>query len=336
MIISRTPLRFSFFGGGSDFPEFYQKHGGTVVSTTINKYIYITMNTRFTDDLRLSYSETEIVSDVTELRHTLAKNCLTHFGLKSGFELTSVADIHGKGSGLGSSSSFSVGLINLLSCKAGKKISKYDLAEEAVYIERDVSNNFIGVQDQYAASFGGLNLINFSTNGVEVKKIDLSSQAKRHIEASCMTFYTGLTRSASNVLEDQFSSLSDKNKSEFPKEKLETLKYFSSLASDSKNYLYNGDVEWLGRSLDKCWKLKRKLGSSVSTEVIDNIYTKAMSAGAFGGKILGAGGGGFMLFIVPKERQERVREALKDFKELPALFEENGSDIIYNDEEKNE
>lgn len=332
MIISRTPLRFSFFGGGSDFPEFYQKFGGAVVSTTIDKFIYLSINKRFSDDLRFSYSETEIVLDATELQHTLAKNCLLHFGIKNCIELTSVADIHGHGSGLGSSSAFSVGLINLLSCKTGKKLSKHQMAETAFHVERNVCGNFLGVQDQYAASFGGLNLFTFSANGVETSKIDISTSSMKQIESCCMLFYTGNTRSASAVLSDQFATLRKGNGDEFPKEKEETLKYFASLAQESVKHISEGNVEWIGRYLNECWNLKRRLGSLVSTGEIDNIYLKAKAAGALGGKLLGAGGGGFMLFVVPLERQAKVREALIDLKEMPILFEQNGSEIIYNDE----
>lgn len=322
MIISKTPFRVSFVGGGTDINTFYEKHGGAVVSTAINKYMYITVNRRFDDDIRLSYSKTEIVKNIDDLEHDIVRECLKMTGIDRGVEITSVSDIP-KGTGLGSSSSFTVGLLNALYLYRGIQLSAFELAEKACHIEIDILGNPIGKQDQYAAAIGGLNHIQFNKDGsVTVDRIELSQDDYINGERKLMMFYTGGTRSASNLLAKQKESIQSKE------QQMLTMK---ELANDYYQHLKNRGLDnELGLALDRGWEIKKTFQSGISNPRLNEYYEKAIQAGALGGKLLGAGGSGFLLFYVPEEKQDDIRGAL-GLKEMPFAFSKYGTRIICSD-----
>jgi len=323
MIITRTPFRVSFIGGGSDLKEFYSKHKGAVLSTTINKYMYISSHPFFNRKaFQLKYSKTEMVNSVNDIRHPILKAVLRQFKSDGGLEISSNADIPA-GTGLGSSSAFTVGLLHNLYTLKSKFIPKYRLAEDACKIEIDVLKAPIGKQDQYASSFGGINLIEFQGNGVvKVEPIAISDQDKESLENNLMMFYTKSQRSASKILKKQKYFMKDADK-------------FGLLAEmiphvyELRDALYDRKFDYLGEVLHKGWVLKRKITSEISTSEIDTYYKKALKAGAIGGKLLGAGGGGFLLFYCPKKKQASVRLALKGLHELEFKFDYEGSKVIY-------
>lgn len=321
MLITKTPFRISFCGGGSDLPDFYEKYGGCVLSTTINKYMYISIHPYFDPRYTaLKYSENEIVDDISKIKHTIFNSVLNEMDVH-GVEISSTADIPG-GTGLGSSSTFTVGLLNSLNCYKGKYVSKAKLAEEACNTEIVKLGNPIGKQDQYAAAFGGLNFIRFHKGGeVSVSPIVMQSETYKKLQENLVMFYTGTTRSANSILSEQKKNMDDDKKTK-------NLIEMCNLAEEMKKALENNDLSSFGRILNESWKLKRTLASGISNPDLDRWYDTAMENGALGGKLLGAGGGGFLLFYCEKEKQERLRIAL-GLKELDFSFERDGSTVIY-------
>jgi D-glycero-alpha-D-manno-heptose-7-phosphate kinase len=305
MIVTETPLRVSFAGGGSDMRSYYRRFGGAVLSTAIDKYVYVTVNKKFDNHIRVSYSRTEEVEHVHELQHPLVRAALLELSIDGGVEITSVADIPSRGTGLGSSSSFTAGLLLALHAHKSTYISPGDLAEQSCRIEIDLCGEPIGKQDQYAAAFGGLNFIRFEPDdSVSVEPILCSSENLLRLESSLVTFYTGQTRAASLILAEQ-SSLTEKSEATQA-----LLHRMVKLAWQLRLELNSGNIDALGEVMEEGWRLKREIHSGVSNGEIDDLYAKAKRAGAVGGKLLGAGGGGFMTFFAPPELHDRIGKAL--------------------------
>lgn len=328
MIISRTPLRISFLGGGTDLPAFYQEEEGAVLSTTIDKYVHITINDRFDESYRLSYSRTENVRDVNKIEHAILRNVLQKYASLAsrqnggrGLEILSMADIP-SGTGLGSSSSFTVGLLHAMKAHLGKFMSAADLAEEACQIEIEDLGEPIGKQDQYAAAGGGLQFIRFLPTGeVLAEPLICTPQVKRDLAASLLVFYTGMTRSASGVLKEQQSNTGVKR---------DSLREMKKLAYRLKDVLQQGrSIDEVGALLHEGWMLKKSLASGISVEQIDQWYERARHAGASGGKILGAGGGGFLMLVCDPKSQAKVCDELRELKLLNVGLESFGSRIIF-------
>jgi len=323
MIISKTPLRMSFVGGGSDLPAYYRYDEGAVLSTSVDKYMYVTVNQKFDGDIRLSYSVTEDVERVQQIQHPIIRNALTMLKISGGIEIASMADIPSKGSGLGSSSSYTVALLHALYAYNNSYISKDDLGRLASHIEIELCGDPIGKQDQYAAAFGGLNLIRFhSDESVSVDPVICKPETIKRLEESILVFYTGRTRSASDLLSEQSENMQGADKRKLMKEMV-------NLAYEMKCLLESDDLEAVGDLLDKNWKLKCQMASGVTDSQIDQWYKKGIAAGAKGGKLLGAGNGGFMMFFVDPEKHENVLDAMKDLREIPFSFDTNGSQIVF-------
>jgi D-glycero-alpha-D-manno-heptose-7-phosphate kinase len=322
MVISRTPLRVSFVGGGSDLVSFAAKHGGAVVSTTIDKYVYVVVTERFEDDIRVSYSRTEIVDSVGRLKHDLVREALRLAGLPRKVEIVTIADVPARGTGLGSSSAVTVGVLNALYAYQGILKSPAELAAEASYIEIDVLGKPIGRQDQYATAFGGLQLLRFGPGDrVERDPVVISDETRRRLERNLLLFYTGRQRAASKILGDIDASAGERP----TRRNLERLR---SLAYELYEEIGKGNADALGDYLHKGWEQKRRL-AGVTNSRVDGWYEDARAAGATGGKLLGAGGGGFMLFYAPRDRHDAVRSALSRLREVPIRFESTGSRIIH-------
>jgi D-glycero-alpha-D-manno-heptose-7-phosphate kinase len=322
MIITKTPLRISFVGGGSDLREFYHFSDGEVISSTIDKYIYVIIKERFDDKIYLNYSRKEIVKSVDEVEHDLVREAMRFAGIDKGVEITTLADIPSEGSGLGSSSSVLVGLLHAFYAYKGESVTNERLADEACKIEIDILKRPIGKQDQYAAAYGGINKIIFRKNDtVEVQKIKLNDQQYRNFGSNLLLFYTDKTRNASEILSSQKKNT---------KNKLEVLKKMVDLVDIFEEDLIEENYDQLGTLLHKNWQYKKELATKISNGDIENMYRTALNAGAVGGKISGAGGGGFLLLYVPKESQNKVRQALSGYRELPFLLEKYGSQIIFN------
>lgn len=322
MIITRTPFRVSFAGGGSDIPAFYEKHEGCVLSTSINKYMYISVHPSFEKQKTiLKYSKTEEVSDIGQIEHVYFRQVLRKLGV-CGVEITSTADVPA-GTGLGSSSSFTVGLLHALYSYRGKFVSKERLAGEACEIEINELGNPIGKQDQYAAAYGGLNFYRFRKDGsVDVEPVIMGREKFQTLERRLMMFYTGGLRAANEILREQVRNVADSRIRE------ENQLRICGLAKELYLQLQNGNIDAMGEILHENWMLKKTLASGISNPEIDRCYETARANGAVGGKLLGAGGGGFLLFYVPEEKQERVRRAL-ELPRLPILFDRPGSSVIY-------
>lgn len=320
MIITRTPLRVSFTGGGTDMADYYRINGGAVVSMAINKYIYITVNKKFDNAIRVSYSSTEIVDDVRELHHDLVREALHLAGITGGIEVTSIADIP-SGTGLGSSSSFTVGVLNALFTYTGNRLSARELAELACKVEIDILGHPIGKQDQYAAAYGGINYFRFlSDDTVSSNRIDLSNEDMMRMRSKLMMFYTGITRSADTVLSEQKQNIG---------KKIEVLNEMKQQASEMYRTLTTeGFGQTFGTALHQGWLRKKTLAGGISNPEIADLYDIAIAAGATGGKLLGAGGGGFLLFYCDEEYQDKVREALglRQVEIMPDLY---GSRVVY-------
>jgi D-glycero-alpha-D-manno-heptose-7-phosphate kinase len=324
MIISRTPLRMSFVGGGSDLPEFYRKHGGAVLSTAVDKYVYVTVNKKFDDGVRVAYSRTEEVTSAEHVQHPLVRHGLQILGVKGGVEITTVADIPSKGTGLGSSSSFTVGLLNALGAFQGRHMSSERLATDCCRIEIEICGEPIGKQDQFAAAYGGLNVIEFKKDDtVDVHPLIIESEVRRRIEESIIVFYTGIIRSASAVLKQQNAAI----KSDLSKE--DVLRQMAALSYELRDALQDGKVDAFGEILHKNWMLKKSLATEISNSEIDAWYEAARAAGATGGKILGAGAGGFLMFSAPPARHDRITGALSPLRRIPMRFESLGSRVIF-------
>ena len=321
MIISKTPLRVSFAGGGTDIADYYRTGYGAVVSSAIKKYVYVTVNKRFDEDIRISYSKTEIVDSLDKVEHGLVREALRKVGIRNGIEITTIADIPSKGTGLGSSSAIAVGLLNALYAFKGYRASPKKLAEEACEIEIDKLGEPIGKQDQYIAAYGGIQHIKFNADEtVTLDPVICPPKTKRDIESHLMLLYTGRTRKSSDILSKQKSN-SKTNKEILDKMRDQAEQLFHDLTSLQVNKL--------GQALKEGWELKKSLAKGISDPEIDKIYGKALKAGAVGGKITGAGGGGFLVLFVPPESHWSVRNALPGMKDLEFKIEPQGSKIIY-------
>jgi D-glycero-alpha-D-manno-heptose-7-phosphate kinase len=324
MIISKTPLRMSFVGGGSDLPVFYRKHGGAVVSTAINKFVYVTVNQKFDDRIRLSYSKTEDAKSAEKVKHPLVREALKMLGIRGGIEITSIADIPAKGTGLGSSSSFTVGLLNALHAFANRYAAAEKLAQESCAIEIERCGEPIGKQDQYAAAYGGFNLIEFNPDdSVSVEPIICKRETLRQLQENTLVFYTGITRSASALLKTQSATMAS------DKAKQKTMKRMVELAYELKAELQKNNLAAFGEIIHENWELKRSLTGGISSSAIDDWYTRARKAGAIGGKLLGAGSGGFLMFYAPREHHDAIARELSDLRPASFGFEPQGSKIIF-------
>ncbi len=321
MIVVQTPLRISFLGGGTDFEDFYLNHGGAVLSTAIDKYVFVIVKERFDDMIYVNYSKKEIVDSFDKLEHELVREAMRITGVINGVEITTLADVLASGTGLGSSSSITVGLLQALYAYQGELKTAETLAREACKIEIDTLGKPIGKQDQYIAAYGNMQFITFNNSGVKLDKVKLSSEDKRKLNDSLLLFYSGVSRKSHEVLSEQKANIN---------QRLETFFEMRGLAFKAKAAILAGAFDELGKLLDRGWKLKKQLACKISNAQIDEIYEAALRAGAIGGKITGSGGGGFLLFYCPKERQDEVRKALKGLREFPFRFEQDGSKVIFN------
>jgi D-glycero-alpha-D-manno-heptose-7-phosphate kinase len=323
MIISKTPLRMSFVGGGSDIHAYYQHGYGAVISTAINKYVYITVNKRFTDNIRVAYSKIEYVKTVDEVEHNLVREALKMTGMTKGLEIAYLSDLlpaH-EGSGLGASSSIVVGTLHALHALKGEYVSADKLAQEACKIEIDILGHPIGKQDQYAAAFGGFNHIQFNADEtVIVDPIIFKKDIKEKLNRNLIMFYIGKQITSGDVLTEQIKKTENK---------LHIYNKMVEQVRELQDALRNNDLTRFGEILHNGWMYKKQLASKISNPAINSYYEKARKAGVIGGKILGSGGGGFLLFYCDVDRQDAVRSALSDLKETPFAFEASGSRIIY-------
>jgi len=322
MIITQTPLRIGLLGGGTDLPDYYREHGGRVLNCAIDKYVYVIVKQRFDDDIYVNYSKKEIVSRVDDLEHELVREAMRMTGVTNGVEITTLADIPSAGSGLGSSSAVTVGLLHALFAYQGRQVPAGELAERACAIEIDHCGKPIGKQDQYIAAFGGIRDIRFGP-GEEVvaEELGLCAADRRALQRNVLLFYTGITRSATPILAEQTANISAK------RSELGLLRDLAVFAADR---LRGGDVDAVGAALRESWEAKRKLASGVSNDRIDEAISRALDAGASGAKLTGAGGGGFLLVICPMARQHAVRESLADMRELPVKLDPLGSRVVLN------
>jgi len=322
MIIVQTPLRVSLFGGGTDFPAFYEKHGGCVLTSAIDKYIFVTIKKRFDDKLRVGWTRTEMVDTIDEIQHELIRESLRKTGIIKGVEITTMGDIPSDGSGLGSSSTVTVGALHAMHALRRQLIVSEQLAREACEIELDVLGKPIGIQDQYIAAYGGLRFMEFNGNGtVTSKEIELNTRALRHLNESFLLFFTGMTRKAEVILAEQKANIHDR---------ITVLCEMKAIAHTAYQELEQGRLDEIGRLLHESWQLKKRMASQVSNGTLDNMYETARKAGAIGGKISGAGGGGFLLLYCPQDRKEAVRDALAGLQELPFRMGQDGSKVIFD------
>jgi len=328
MIISKTPLRMSFFGGGTDFHTYYEngRFGyGSTISTALDMYVYITVNKRFDDKIRIVYSGNELVDSVDEIKHNIIRNALKIAGVERGVEIVYSADIPmtGAGIGLASSSALAVGVMNALHAYQGERVAPEQLAREACHIEIDCIGQRIGVQDQFAVAYGGFRRYRFYAGGeVTAEPVICSKDHLSRLKNSLLLFYTGRGRDSRQILNEQSETIS---------EKMQRLDRLVEAVDRNYENLLAGNVDQWGVELDKAWQIKKTFAGGVSNPEIDAMYDAAKDAGALGGKILGAGGGGFMLLYVPGEKQDSVRRALAAYKEVPFAFESAGSQIIFID-----
>jgi D-glycero-alpha-D-manno-heptose-7-phosphate kinase len=324
MILVKTPFRISFAGGGSDLPDFHRRHFGAVVSTTIDKFIYIAIHPYFHNKIRIKYSQTEDVDTVAQIRHPLVRECLSFHGVEPGMEIASFADVPA-GTGMGSSSAFTVCLLHALYALRPLNVTPAQLAAEACRIEIDRVGERIGKQDQYAAAYGGLNYIRFGEDGsVAVEPVECSEQVRADFERHLMLFYIGRERPAGAILSEQSRNMNDSGK-------FQSVVRMVELAGEFRRSLERGDVSALGELLHEGWMLKSTLASGISNPVIARHYGLARECGATGGKLLGAGGGGFLLVFCRPEKQPAVRQALSDLREMKFTASRQGSTVIYDD-----
>jgi D-glycero-alpha-D-manno-heptose-7-phosphate kinase len=323
VIVSKTPLRMSFVGGGSDLPAFYREEGGAVLSTSIDKYMYICVNRKFDGRIRLSYARTEEVDSPQDIQHPLVREALQLVGVNGGIEIASMADIPSRGSGLGSSSTYTVGLLNALYAYRRQYVSKATLAAQACEIEIERCGEPIGKQDQYAAAFGGLNLIRFHPDeSVSVDPVICEAAVLQQFEASTLVLFTGRTRSASSVLAQQSAALREADRRAL-------MRRMVALAFDFKQELESGRLDNIGSLLDENWRLKAQMSAGISDAEIDAWYAAGRAAGAHGGKLLGAGNGGFMMFFAPPEHHPHIIGALPQLRPVTFRFDRNGAQIIF-------
>lgn len=322
LIITQTPLRISFAGGGTDFKGFYNCNYGSVVSTAIDKYIYVIVKERFDDKIRVGYTKTEMVDSVDEIEHELIREAMRMVGIEKGIEIATMADIPSQGSGLGSSSTVTVGVLNALYAYKGEVVSPETLAQQACKIEIDILGKPIGKQDQYIAAYGGLRNFRFYENEeVKSDKIKLGESASRRMFENLMLFYTGSTRKASSVLSEQKNNI---------QRKMDILLEMRNQADELADALNNRNIVVLGNTLREGWLKKKQLASGITNPDIDKIYDDAMAAGAAGCKITGAGGGGFLLVCTLPESRFAIRKKLSYLRELPVSFSRDGSKVIFN------
>jgi len=315
----------SFVGGGSDLPSYYLKHGGAVVSTSIDKYINVVVNPKFDQRIRVSYSKTENCDSAEQVQHPIVRECLRMLGISRGIEIASLADIPASGTGLGSSSAFAVGLLHALYTHLGRQPTKHQLGRESCHIEIDVCKEPIGKQDQYAAAFGGLNFIRFNPDGtVDVEPLDCSEAVLNRIESCILAFYTGIERSASHLLKEQ-------NKVMEEGQKINSIKEMVRLAEQLRDELRHGNADAVGSLMHQGWLLKRGISDNISNSHIDDWYQRGYNAGATGGKLLGAGAGGFLVFYAEPDHHVAIRQALSDLKPLKFGLDRDGSKIIFCD-----
>lgn len=321
MLITKTPFRISFCGGGSDMPDFYRENEGCVLSTSINKYMYISIHPYFDEDkIALKYSENEVVTDYCQIKHSIFRQVLSDYGIH-GVELVSTADVP-SGTGLGSSSSFTVGLIHTLCCYQEKYISKQDAAKAACEVEIDKLKNPIGKQDQYAAACGGLNFITFHQDDtVSVEPLIMKNETRKMLQENLVMFYTGIKHNANEILAEQVKSISKQDK-------VKNLLEMCNIAKAMRRSLLDNDISDFGRMLHENWMLKKELAGGITRPEIDGVYEAALKSGAVGGKLLGAGGGGFLLFYCEKQNQKKLEENL-GLKKFDFKFERDGTSVIY-------
>lgn len=331
MIVARAPMRISFVGGGTDLPEFYRQSPGAVISTAIDKFVYVVMNhTPLIDSVSARYSISETVDHPSKLQHTRIRAALTDMGIEKGIEIASFASLPAR-TGIGSSSSFSVALMKGLNAYLGRNIGAREAAEAASRLEIELCGEPIGKQDQYAAAFGGFNVLRFQADGsVGVEPVLLDYRKRLDFEQHLLVFYTGITRDAASVLGEQRGNIA---------KKVETLKEMAAMVPAFKDALLEGDFQSVGGMLHEGWLRKKGLASGVSNSAIDSIYEAGMQAGAWGGKVLGAGGGGCILFVAPPDSAPSVhaavidaaaRASLADFKQLPMRFVQSGAEVMYH------
>jgi len=324
MIISRTPFRISFFGGGTDYPEWYKENGGAVLSTSINKFSYITaryLPPFFDYKYRIRYYQREETNSIKEIQHPSVKNCLQFLKFKDNLDLVHHADLPARG-GLGSSSTFTVGLLHATYSLQSKMIGKRQLAMNAIHIEQNLIKESVGSQDQVAAAFGGLNKIEFGgPKEFTVKPISIEPERVKLLESNLMLFFTGFSRTASNIASEQIKTIH--------KRKAELIEMHESVDQAIEIMTSNQSMDDFGRLMGEQWQNKKKMTDLISNSDINDIYSKGIKAGAIGGKLLGAGGGGFILFYVPKDRQKKVKNDLKNLLYVPFSFDFTGSQIIY-------
>jgi D-glycero-alpha-D-manno-heptose-7-phosphate kinase len=321
MIVTQTPLRIGLVGGGTDMPAYYREHGGRVLNAAIDKYVYVIVKQRFDDDIYVNYSKKEIVSSVQEIQHELVREAMYMTGVTGGVEITTLADIPSAGSGLGSSSSVTVGLLHALFAYQGRQVSAEELADRACAIEIDRCRKPIGKQDQYAAAYGGICDIHFGPGDrIFVDEIRMPPTVRRRMQDELLLFFTGITRDANTILGEQTANIGDR---------LTQLGQLRDLAGEAASGLREGEIDALGVALNKSWEAKRMLASGVSSSQIDEAVEAALSAGATGAKVTGAGGGGFLLVVCPLEAQRAVRERMA-MQELPIKLEPLGSRVIFN------
>jgi D-glycero-alpha-D-manno-heptose-7-phosphate kinase len=322
LIIVQTPLRISFFGGGTDFPSYFMEEGGCVLSSAIDKFIFLAIKERFDEKLRVGYTRTEMVDGIDEIQHELIREALRITGITNGVEITTMGDIPSEGSGLGSSSTVTVGALHAMYAYRGDIVSAERLAREACTIEIEVLKKPIGIQDQYIAAYGGMKFFEFLPEGeVKVEKIDISSDARRALNDNFLLFFTGVSRSSSSILDEQKNKIKDR---------LGELREIKQMAYQAREYVEAENFDAIGGLMHQSWELKKRLAGTISNGHINDMYEAARSAGAIGGKIAGAGGGGFLLLYVPYERQSRVRAVLNGLQELPFRLEADGTKIIFN------
>lgn len=322
MIVVQTPLRVSLFGGGTDFPTYFRAEGGCVLTTAIDKYVFVTIKKRFDDMLRVGYTRTELVEDVADIQHELIREALQATGIRRGVEITTMADIPSAGSGLGSSGAVTVGALHAMHTYRGEMVSADQLAREACEIEIEVLSKPIGVQDQYIAAHGGFRWMEFTRDGeIQLERMELPASLEQQLNENLLLFFTGVTRDAGSILAEQEANITDR---------AAVLQEMKDLAREARAEMDRGNIDSLGRLLDVSWDLKRKLASKITNGKIDAIYQAARQAGALGGKITGAGGGGFLLVYCPDGKRQEVRQALKDLRELPFRFEPDGTKVIFN------
>lgn len=322
MIIVQTPLRISFFGGGTDFPAFFKEEGGCVLSSAIDKYIFVIVKERFDEKIRVGYTQTEMVDHVADIQHELIREALHLTGIRSSVDVTTMGDIPSEGSGLGSSSTVTVGALHAMYTFLGEIVSAERLARDACHIEIDLLHKPIGIQDQYIAAYGNLRYFDFMPDGeVRAQKVDLDEESRRAFNDRFLLFFTGVSRKADKILVEQNNNI---------KHRIPVLREMKQMVHEARSVLAGGDFDSFGLLMHESWKLKKSLAGTISNGEINDLYDLAMRAGAIGGKITGAGGGGFLLLYVPYDRQASVRKALCELRELPFRLEPYGTKVIFN------